>query len=188
MQAVYEVIEQKTAKMNFVSAPAYSKEASALAEAYLNGGDKTKAFNELKAALAQQGLRISNAQDTAEASSLSKFSGPGDVWTSDLEKTNYSLNKRYTDTMIAGLVDYRCNSVGIAVKDGKMAIVYLRITETLLKTADLSIFAFLIRSPSAAPCRAFPPAGRCRVFDGALYCKKYTTLYRIYYPAARAQK
>lgn len=79
--------------------------------------------------LAQQGLRISNAQDTAEASSLSKFSGPGDVWTSDLEKTNYSLNKRYTDTMIAGLVDYRCNSVGIAVKDGKMAIVYLRITE-----------------------------------------------------------
>ena len=31
--------------------------------------------------------------------------------------------------MIAGLVDYRCNSVGIAVKDGKMAIVYLRITE-----------------------------------------------------------
>ena len=90
---------------------------------------QTKAFNELKAALAQQGLRISNAQDTAEASSLSKFSGPGDVWTSDLEKTNYSLNKRYTDTMIAGLVDYRCNSVGIAVKDGKMAIVYLRITE-----------------------------------------------------------
>ena len=56
VQAVYEVIEQKTAKMNFVSAPAYSKEASALAEAYLNGGDKTKAFNELKAALAQQGL------------------------------------------------------------------------------------------------------------------------------------
>lgn len=129
VQAVYEVIEQRTAKMNFVSAPAYSKEASALAEAYLNGGDKTKAFNELKAALAQQGLRISNAQDTAEASSLSKFSGPGDVWTSDLEKTNYSLNKRYTDTMIAGLVDYRCNSVGIAVKDGKMSIVYLRITE-----------------------------------------------------------
>lgn len=32
VQAVYEVIEQKTAKMNFVSAPAYSKEASALAE------------------------------------------------------------------------------------------------------------------------------------------------------------
>ena len=76
VQAVYEVIEQKTAKMNFVSAPAYSKEASALAEAYLNGGDKTKAFNELKAALAQQGLRISNAQDTAEASSLSKFLVP----------------------------------------------------------------------------------------------------------------
>ena len=124
VQAVYEVIEQK-----FVSAPAYSKEASALAEAYLNGGDKTKAFNELKAALAQQGLRISNAQDTAEASSLSKFSGPDAVWTSDLEETNYSLNKRYTDTMIAGLVDYRCNSVGIAVKDGKMSIVYLRITE-----------------------------------------------------------
>ena len=92
-------------------------------------GDKTKAFNELKAALAQQGLRISNAQDTAEASSLSKFSGPDAVWTSDLEETNYSLNKRYTDTMIAGLVDYRCNSVGIAVKDGKMSIVYLRITE-----------------------------------------------------------
>jgi len=78
---------------------------------------------------AQQGLRISNAQDTAEASSLSKFSGPDAVWTSDLEETNYSLNKRYTDTMIAGLVDYRCNSVGIAVKDGKMSIVYLRITE-----------------------------------------------------------
>ena len=132
VQAVYEVIEQKTAKMNFVSAPAYSKEASALAEAYLNGGDKTKAFNELKAALAQQGGELPHgvaAGAGAEASSLSKFSGPGDVWTSDLEKTNYSLNKRYTDTMIAGLVDYRCNSVGIAVKDGKMAIVYLRITE-----------------------------------------------------------
>ena len=186
VQAVYEVIEQKTAKMNFVSAPAYSKEASALAEAYLNGGDKTKAFNELKAALAQQGLRISNAQDTAEASSLSKFSGPDAVWTSDLEETNYSLNKRYTDTMIAGLVDYRCNSVGIAVKDGKMSTCAL--PRSLLKTADLSIFAFLISSPSAAPCRAFPPAGRCRVFDGALYCKKYTTLYRMYYPAARAQK
>ena len=132
VQAVYELIEQKTAKMNFVSAPAYSKEASELAQVYLNNGsssEKTAAFNELKATLAQQGLRISNAQDTAEASSLSKFSGPDAVWTSELEETNYSLNKRYTDTMIAGLVDYRCNSVGIAVKDGKMSIVYLRITE-----------------------------------------------------------
>ena len=135
--AVYEVIEQKAAKMNFVSAPAYSEEASKLAEVYLNNGsssEKTAAFNELKAALAQQGLRISNAKDTAEASSLNKYSGPDAVWTSDLEKTNYSLNKRYTDAMIAGLVDYRCNSVGIAVKDGKMAIVYLRITEIPAET------------------------------------------------------
>ena len=131
--AVYEVIEQKAAKMNFVSAPAYSKEASKLAEVYLNNGsssEKTAAFNELKAALAQQGLRISNAQDTAEASSITKYSGPGAVWTSELETENYSLNKRYTDMMIAGLIDYRCNSVGIAVKDGQMVILYARITKT----------------------------------------------------------
>ena len=55
VQAVYELIEQKTAKMNFVSAPAYSKEASELAQVYLNNGsssEKTAAFNELKATLA----------------------------------------------------------------------------------------------------------------------------------------
>lgn len=129
--AVYEVIEQKTAKMNFVSAPAYSEEASKLAEAYLNGGDKTAAFNELKATLAEQGLRVTNTTDTAEVSGVSslRYSGPDAVWTAELESTNYSLNKRYTDRMVEALVDYRCNSVGIAVKDGKMAIVYLRITE-----------------------------------------------------------
>ena len=128
--AVYEVVEQKAAKMQFVSAPAYSEELSELAEVYLNGGDKTKAFNKLKAALAEQGLRISNAQDTAEASSITKYSGPDAVWTSELETENYALNKRYTDTMIAGLIDYRCNSVGIAVKDGQMVILYARITKT----------------------------------------------------------
>ena len=26
--------------------------------------------------------------------------------------------------------------------------------------------------PSAPRAAAFPPAGRCRVFDGALYCQK----------------
>lgn len=132
--AVYEVIEQKAAKMQFVSAPAYSEEASKLAEVYLNGGSSTEknaALNELQTTLAEQGLRVSNAQDTATVTSVSslRYSGPDVVWTAELESTNYSLNKRYTDTMVSGLVDYRCNSVGIAVKDGKMAIVYLRITE-----------------------------------------------------------
>ena len=128
--AVYELIEQKTAKMNFVSAPAYSEELSELAEVYLNSGDRSAGFNSLKEKLAAQGLRISNAQDTAEASSITKYSGPGAVWTSELETENYSLNKRYTDMMIAGLIDYRCNSVGIAVKDGQMVILYARITKT----------------------------------------------------------
>lgn len=130
--AVYEVIEQKTAKMNFVSAPAYSEEASKLAEVYLNNGsssEKATAFSELQTALAEQGLRASNSSDSAPASSLSRYSAGGAVWTAELESTDYSLNKRYTDYMVASLVDYRCNSVGIAVKDGKMAIVYLRITE-----------------------------------------------------------
>ena len=129
--AVYEVIEQKAAKMQFVSAPAYSAEASKLAEAYLNGSDKTAAFNELKATLAEQGLRVTNTTDTAEVSGVSslRYSGPDAVWTSELETKNSSLNTRYTNTLIAGLIDYRCNSVGIAVKDGKMAIVYLRVTQ-----------------------------------------------------------
>ena len=78
VQAVYEVIEQKTAKMNFVSAPAYSKEASALAEAYLNGGDKTKAFNELKAALAQQGLRSGGVRAAAgDQHPAQQYAAPG---------------------------------------------------------------------------------------------------------------
>lgn len=126
--AVYEVVEQKAAKMQFISAPAYSEEVSKLAEVYLNGGDKTAAFNELQTALAEQGLRASKADDSGPASSVSKSSGPDAVWTAELESTNYSLNKRYTDLMVGALLDYRCNSVGIAVKDGKMAIVYLRIT------------------------------------------------------------
>lgn len=135
--AVYEVIEQKAEKMRLVSAPAYSAEASKLAEVYLNGGtssEKTAAFNELKATLAEQGLRVSNSSDTGEASKLSVYSGPDAVWTAELGSTNYSLNKRYTDNMVGALVDYHCNSVGIAVKDGKMAIVYVRIIQTPAET------------------------------------------------------
>ena len=131
--AVYEVIEQKAAKMQFVSAPAYSEEASKLAEVYLNGGSSTEknaALNELNATLKEQGMLVVKVDDTELTGTSSlRYSGPDVVWTADLESTNYSLNKRYTDTMVAGLVDYRCNSVGIAVKNGKMAIVYLRIIE-----------------------------------------------------------
>lgn len=130
VEAVYEVVEAKAEALSFTSAPAYSEELSELAEVYLNNGDKKAGFKALKEKLAAQDLRVSNAQDTAEASSISKYSGPSAVWTSELETENYSLNKRYTDTMIAGLIDYRCNSVGIAVKDGTMVILYARITKT----------------------------------------------------------
>ena len=136
VEAVYEMVEAKAEKLMFTSAPAYSKELSALAQVYLENGDKTAGFAALKETLAAQGMRVSNAQDTAEVTSVGslKYSGPSAVWTDELGTTDYSLDKSYTDTMIAGLVDYRCNSVGIAVKDGQMVLIYARITSLPAET------------------------------------------------------
>lgn len=126
--AVYEAVEQKVTSMQFVSAPAYSEEASKLAEVYLNNGSstaKTTAFNELQATLKEQGLLVVNASDVELTGTSSlRYTGPCTAWTSVSDITSSQTN-----TMLAGLLDWRCNSVGIAVKDGKMAIVYLRIIE-----------------------------------------------------------